>query len=45
MSRITCWSWCIGLFALLACQLPASAQTGPHKTRNVVLIVNGDSRL
>lgn len=44
MSRITCWSWCIGLFALLACQLPASAQTGPLKTRNVVLIVSDGVR-
>jgi hypothetical protein len=44
MSRITCWSWYIGLFALLACQLPASAQTGPLKTRNVVLIVSDGVR-
>jgi hypothetical protein len=44
MARITCWSWCIGLFALLACQLPASAQTGPLKTRNVVLIVSDGVR-
>ncbi len=44
MSRITRWSWCIGLFALLACQLPASAQTGALKTRNVVLIVSDGLR-
>jgi hypothetical protein len=44
MSRITCWSWYLGLFALLACQLPASAQSGPLKTRNVVLIVSDGVR-
>ena len=44
MSRITCWSWCIGLVASLACQLPASAQSGSLKTRNVVLIVSDGVR-
>ena len=44
MSRITCWSLCIGLLGLLACQLPASAQSAPLKTRNVVLIVSDGVR-
>jgi hypothetical protein len=44
MSRISCWSWCIALFGLLACPLAASAQSAPLKTRNVVLIVSDGLR-
>ncbi len=44
MSRFSCWSWCIGLVALLACPPPAGAQTAPLRTRNVVLIVSDGLR-
>ncbi len=44
MSQITRWSWCIGLLASLSWQLPASAQSAPLKTRNVVLIVSDGVR-